>query len=251
MPATAPGLDVYDAHLQAFTAPEWDRAFDPQGRRTPCCAPPVVRYQGDLIEATLRNEPIGRSGVTDLLYINYKAPDYTGHVYNMRSRWEALVLEEVDAQLGRLVATLDELFPGDYALIVTADHGQCPLPDDVDGVRLDPMQLGEAIDQRFGGELVTTVQSVVPSEIYLHEGVLRVNGASIDDVATALRDYRYRQNIGPYVPQSAIEQELLDAREFSAVFSTTYLASLRGADLEMFGETAFPEGDPDGVPEIP
>ena len=56
----------------------------------------------------------------------------------MKSQWEGLVLEEVDAQLGRLVATLDELFPDDYALIVTADHGQCPLPDDVDGVRLDP-----------------------------------------------------------------------------------------------------------------
>ena len=251
MPSTVPGLDVYDAHLQAFESPEWDQTFDPNGRQTPCCAPPVVRYQGDLIEATLRSEPIGQSGVTDLLYINYKAPDYTGHIYNMKSQWEGLVLQEVDAQLGRLVATLDELFPNDYALIVTADHGQCPLPDDVDGVRLDPVQLAEEIDQRFGGELVTTVQSVVPSEIYLHEGVLRVNGATIDDVAVGLRDYRYRQNIGPYVPQSAIEQELLDTREFSAVFSTTYLASLVDADLSVFGETTFTDADPDGIPEIP
>ena len=98
---------------------------------------------------------------------------------------------------------------------------------------------------------VTTVQSVVPSEIYLHEGVLRVNGASIDDVAVALRDYRYRQNIGPYVPQSAIEQELLDTREFSAVFSTTYLASLVDADLSVFGETTFTDADPDGIPRSP
>jgi hypothetical protein len=169
----------------------------------------------------------------------------------MKSRWEGLVMQEVDAQLGRMLATLDELFPGEYVLIVTADHGQCPFPDDVDGVRLDPVQLGEAIDQRFGGELVTTVQSVVPSEIYLHEGVLRVNGASIEDVAVALRDYRYRQNIGPYVPQSAIEQELLDTREFSAVFATSYLATLENADLSVFGETTFPDGDPAGIPEIP
>jgi len=117
--------------------------------------------------------------------------------------------------------------------------------------RLDPVQLSEDIDRRFGGELVTTVQSVVPSEIYMHEGVLQVNGATIDDVAVALRDYRYRQNIGPYVPLSAIEEELLDTREFSAVFSTTDLASLEGADLSAFGETAFADGDPDGIPEIP
>jgi hypothetical protein len=251
LPADVPGLDVYDAHLSAFPSPGWDASFDPRGRQTPCCAPPIVRYQGDLIDATLRGEPIGSSGETDLLYINYKTPDYTGHIYNMKSEWEALVLQEVDAQLGRLRATLDELFPDDYVLIVTADHGQCPLPDDVEGVRLDPIQLGEQIDRRFGGELVTTVQSVVPSEVYLHEGVLRVNGASFEDVAVALKDYRYRQNIGPYVPQSAIEQDLLDRKEFAAVFATSYLATLEGADLSVFGETAFPDGDPDGVPEIP
>ena len=201
--------------------------------------------------ATNGEEPIGSSGVTDLLYINYKTPDYTGHIYNMKSEWEGLVLQEVDAQLGRVRATLDELFPDDYVLIVTADHGQCPLPDDVDGVRLDPIQLGEQIDRRFGGELVTTVQSVVPSEVYLHEGVLRLNGASIEDVAVELGEYRYRQNIGPYVPRSAIERDLLDRREFAAVFATSYLASLKDVDLSMFGETSFTEGDPDGVPEIP
>jgi arylsulfatase A-like enzyme len=251
MPASVPGIDVYDAHLSSFPSPGWDASFDPNGRQTPCCAPPIVRYQGDLIDATLRTEPIGATDVTDLLYINYKTPDYTGHIYNMKSEWERLVLQEVDAQLGRLRATLDELFPDDYVLIVTADHGQCPLPDDVDGVRLDPIQLGEQIDRRFGGELVTTVQSVVPSEVYLHEGVLRVNGASIEDVAAALRDYRYRQNIGPYVPRSAIEQDLLDQREFAAVFATTYLATIESADISAFGETTFADSDPDGVPDIP
>jgi hypothetical protein len=49
---------------------------------------------------------------------------------------------------------------------------------------------------------------------------------------------------------SAIEQDLLDAREFSAVFSTMYLASLEGADLSVFGETAYADGDPDGIPQI-
>jgi hypothetical protein len=95
------------------------------------------------------------------------------------------------------------------------------------------------------------VPSVVPSEVYLHEGVLRVNGASIEDVAAALRDYRYRQNIGPYVPRSAIEQDLLDQREFAAVFATTYLATIESADISAFGETTFADSDPDGVPDIP
>jgi hypothetical protein len=251
LPVGAPGLDVYRAHVDAFDPPGWDAEYAPTGKQSPSSSPPIVRYQGDLIEATLRNEPIGQGDVTDLLFINYKSPDYTGHMYNMLSEWEGLILEEVDAQLGRLVATLDELFPDDYVLIVTADHGQCPLPDTAGGVRLDPIQLGEHIEAKFGRGPFNVVQSVVPSEVYLHSDVLWDDGASIEDVAAYLRDYRYRQNIGPYVPASAIEQDMLDQLEFSAVFATSYLASLGSADLSTFGETAFADGDPFGIPEIP
>ena len=251
LPVGAPGLDVYRAHFDAFDSPGWDARYTPTGKQSPSSSPPVVRYQGDLIEATLRNEPIGQSGVTDLLFINYKTPDYTGHMYNMLSEWEGLILEEVDAQLGRLVDTLEELFPNDYVLIATADHGQCPLPDSVDGVRLDPIQLGDHIEAEFGRGLFNVVQSVVPSEVYLHSDVLWDDGASIEDVAAYLRDYRYRQNIGPYVPASAIEQDLLDQKEFSAVFATSYLETLGSVDLSVFGETEFADGDPFGTPEPP
>jgi len=95
------------------------------------------------------------------------------------------------------------------------------------------------------------VQSVVPSEVYLHTDVLWDNGATPEHVAASLADYRYRQNIGPYVPRDTIEQDLLDQKEFAAVFATSYLASLADADLSAFGETAYGDGDPAGVPTIP
>jgi hypothetical protein len=251
MPAGSPALDALKAYQSSFTAPDWDAQYTQTGKKAVCCSPPVVEYQGDVIEAALRNEPIGRTGTTDLLFINFKAPDYTGHVYNMLSKWEELVLRSVDDQLERVWRILEERFPGEYALIVTADHGQCPLPDAVNGVRLDPIQLGDDIEAKFGGGMFNVVQSVVPSEVYLHSDVLWDDGASIEDVAAAIADYRYRQNIGPYVPASAIEQNLLDQREFAAVFATSYLKTLRFADLSAFGETAFADGDPFGIPEIP
>ena len=250
MPAGAPTLETLAQYQSSFVAPEWDSQFDPKGKKAVCCSPPVIQYQGDLIEAALRNEPIGRSGVSDLLFVNFKAPDYTGHVYNMLSKWEPLVLQHVDAELDRVWRILEERFPGEYALIVTADHGQCPLPDDVNGVRLDPIQLGDEIESGFGKGLFDVVQSVVPSEVYLHIDVLWDNGASLEDVAASLADYRYRQNIGPYVPRSVIEQDLLDRKEFSAVFATTYLETLRGVDPSTFGQTAFPDADPFGIPTI-
>jgi len=248
LPAVAPGIERLDAHQASFTPLDVDRSFDPSPRQADCCGPPVVTYQGDLIEATFDSEPIGTSGHTDLLYTTYKAPDYTGHIYGMASPWEEIVLREVDAQLGRLVAMLEERFPGEYAVVVTADHGQCPIPDVVDGVRLDPIQLEELIEEGFGG-LYDPVQSVVPHEVYLDAGRLWDAGATVDDVAAYIRDLRYRQNIGPYVARDAIQQDLLDQEQFAAVFSVDWLERLRTTDPAVFGETSYTD---DGVDvEVP
>ena len=252
LPSAMPDRAVFDADFGAFWAspPPWDEQFTPQGRQTPCCSPPVVKYQGDLIEATFDSEPIGEGPDTSLLYINYKSPDYTGHIYGMGSLWTGLQLRAVDEQLGRLRAMLDERFPGAYALIVTADHGQCPLPDEVGGVRLDPIQLQGRIESSFNGAF-GAVQSVVPHEVYLDTGSLWDNGgATVEDVAASLRDYRYRENIGPYVPRSAVEQQMLDQPEFSAVFASSYLETLDEVAVAGLGSTSFGDGDTD-IPEIP
>ena len=247
MPASVPGLDVLAGYDDAFVVPDWDAEFAPKpgSRQSPCCSPPIVRYQGDLLEATFDSEPIGQGDEASLLYTTFKSPDYTGHVYGMFSEWTGLQLEAVDAEIGRMVDLLDERFPGEYVLIVTADHGQCPLPDAVGGVRLDPIQLRQHIEAQFGGGVNGgLVQDVVPHEIYLDTKLLwDEGGATREDVAAYLRDYTYRQNIGPYVPRSAIEQDLLDEQEFAAVFATTYMATLAHMDTATFGETAFPDGD--------
>jgi hypothetical protein len=248
LPALVPGLDTL-ADRQATWEPSPASPFDPVGRQEVCCSPPIIGYQGDLIEAAIESERVG-DGPTSLLYINYKAPDYAGHLYNMQHPNEQTALAEVDAQLGRLVEQLERRFPGDYVLIVTADHGQCPLPDDADGVRLDPIQLGEQIEREFGRGLFNVVQNVVPSEVYLHADVLWDAGATREDVAAFLRDYRYRQNIGPYVPRSAVERDLLDRKEFAAVFATTFLDDLRDRDLSSFGDTEYPDADLDVPPVI-
>jgi hypothetical protein len=206
---------------------------------------------GDLGDGTLASDPVGGpDGETGLLYINYKMPDYTGHIYNMLSPMEGVVLKEVDAQLGRLVTQLDTLYGDDYVLIVTADHGQCPLPNSVNGVRLDPIQLENAINHEFGGSLFPIVEYVAPSEVYLHRGRMWQSGASPDDVAAFLRDYVYRQNIGPYVPTSAIEYTLLGQREFSAVFGPRFLMSLNGRDISGYGATSFDNGALKGYPNL-
>ena len=247
LPASMPPPESYERYVDEFDDPGWDAQFAPKGRQSPCCSPPIVRYQGDVIEAAFDSEPIGE-GATSLLYTTYKSPDYTGHIYGMGSRWTGLQLRAVDEQLGRLRRMLDTRFSGEYALIVTADHGQCPLPDSVGGVRLDPIQLEHLIESRFSG-VTGVVESVVPSEVFLNVSRLWDNGgATIEHVAATLADYRYRQNIGAYVPRSAVEQDLLDQKEFAAVFGSTFLESLAGRELARYGATAYPDGDHGGMP---
>ncbi len=245
-PNEVPGLEVFEARRATFDDPGWDAEYARWGNPY-CCSPPIAAYQGDLIESTLTSEPIGGPEGTSLLYTTFKSPDYTGHVYGMFSEWTALMIEAVDAEIGRLRAFLDERYPGEHVLIVTADHGQCPLPDAAGGVRLDPIQLEAVIEREFGAGLGKAVQSVVPSEVYLDVDALRDAGADVEDVAAALRHLTYRSTIGPYVPASAIEQERLDQEIFAAVFATPYLGRL--GDIQRFAGTVYDGKDVDpGIP---
>ncbi len=250
MPRASPPLSRLEELQKSYRDPGVDSQFDPRGGRKVCCSPPIIRYQGDLVAAAFDSEPIGADEVTDLVYINYKSPDYTGHVYNMLSLREKFALAAVDEQLGRLVQMLDSRFaPGEFALIVTADHGQCPTPDAVGGVRVDPIKLRTDIEREFGRSAFDLVQSVVPSEIYLNERALWDAGVTREDIAAWLKDYRYRDNIGPYVPHDAIEWSHLDDRQFAAVLPTTFIAELAGADLSKYGPGTYPQAEP-GLPPI-
>jgi hypothetical protein len=241
VPNGTPSIESLEQQIASFDDPGWDQTWE-QWRTQYCCVPPIAAHQGDVLEAALSEDAVGRDG-TALLYTTFKSPDYTGHVYGMASKWEALMLRAVDAELGRLVDLLDRRFPGEYVLLVTADHGQCPLPDSMGGVRLDPIQLASTIERRFGPGLRNVVQYTAPSEIYLDTAALSDAGATTDDVAAALRHLTYRQNLGPYVPASAVEQDLLDKEEFAAVLSAGYIAGV--GDTARFGDAMYAGDDVD------
>jgi hypothetical protein len=250
LPSVTPGLDRL-AELSAGYAPPPPSPYDPTGKKAMCCFPPVVRYQGELIEATFDSEPIGQDDVTDLLYVNFKAPDYSGHVYNMDDPRQAEVLTSVDQEIGDVVDLLIQRFgPGGFALIVTADHGQCPRIDANGGVRIDPIQLDEDLRREFGSTVFRLVLGVAPSEVYLDPKALADAGCSTEDVAAFLSDYRYGDNIGPYVRPAAVRRDRLQDRTFAAVLPTSFIADLAARDLSRYGDTRYPQADPDGIPPI-
>jgi hypothetical protein len=249
LPRSVPGLERLDSLTAAYGHPP-PSPFDPRGRKAMCCFPPVVRYEGELIEATFDSEPIGGDDVTDLLYVNFKAPDYAGHVYNFEDPHQADVLGAVDQEIGLLSELLEDRFGDSFVLIVTADHGQCPQIDPSGGVRIDPIQLGSDLRREFGTTVFRLVQNVAPSEVYLDRTALFDAGITAEHVAAFLAEYRYGENIGPYIPRAAIRRDRLDARTFAAVLPTSFIAELASEDVSRFGETSYPDADPLGLPSV-
>jgi hypothetical protein len=250
LPHTVPGPERLEELSAGYTPPA-PSPYDPTGRKAMCCFPPVVRYQGEIIEAAFDSEPIGSDEVPDLLYVNFKAPDYSGHVYNMDDPRQAEVLGAVDQEIGRLADLLMDRFgPGGFALIVTADHGQCPEIDANGGVRVDPIQLEADLEREFGTSVFDLVQMVAPSEVYLSSRALRDAGYTAEDVAAFLQDYRYGQNIGPYIRPAAIRRDRLGAPAFAAVLPSSFISDLASRDLAPYGETSYPDADPGGLPAI-
>ena len=249
LPRSVPGLERLESLTAAYGRPP-PSPFDPMGRKAMCCFPPVVRYEGELIEATFDSEPIGDDDVTDLLYVNFKAPDYAGHVYNFEDPHQADVLGAVDQEIGLLSELLEARFGDSFVLIVTADHGQCPQIDPSGGVRIDPIQLGSDLRREFGTTVFRLVQNVAPSEVYLDRTALLDAGITAEHVAAFLAEYRYGENIGPYIPRAVIRRDRLDARTFAAVLPTSFIAELASEDLSRFGETSYPDADPLGLPPV-
>jgi hypothetical protein len=118
-------------------------------------------------------------------------------------------------------------------------------------VRLDPIQIEADIARAFGRSVFGLIEAVVPSEIYLSERALADAGVSDAEIAAWLADYRYGENIGPYVPDGAIDRDRLDQRIFAAVLPRSYLAELAEADLSRYGPGVYgEESDPFGIPPI-
>jgi hypothetical protein len=72
----------------------------------------------------IQNERVGVDAITDLVFVNFKSPDYVGHQYGPNSHELRATLATLDEQLGRVIKTLDTQIGADeYVIALTADHG--------------------------------------------------------------------------------------------------------------------------------
>jgi hypothetical protein len=185
--------------------------------------PAFSRYHSHELQQLIAWEGYGDDDVTDLIFTNFKQIDRVGHRFNMASREVSDSLSAADEALGDLVRFLDLRFaPGEYVLVLTADHGQQPDAADVSGYAIDPTEVARDIDARFG----PITQSVLPTELFLHHSVMRRRGVDVEDVARFLGDYRLRDNLqGPLARRGAGLGIDEDERLFALTMPGTMLDS--------------------------
>ena len=96
-----------------------------KGFDTPARTP----YQERVIETVIQNEEFGKDDVPDLLYLNFKEIDYVSHVWSMNSPGDARRGGGAGpgAQAIRVVPQR-QVGKGNWAMVLTADHGAMPDP---------------------------------------------------------------------------------------------------------------------------
>ncbi|HVF54457.1 MAG TPA: alkaline phosphatase family protein [Actinomycetota bacterium] len=204
--------------------------------------PAFVELTGNAVADMVGGGPFGEDRLTDLVWIEMKMPDYAGHAWNMTSPEEEDVLKETDRQIGRFVDVLDDKVGRDnYVFLVSADHGQQPLPDLYGGWRINSKELQRDIEARFGNVL----EKITPVDIYVDRDAMEEEGVSSADIARFVGTY----TLGDNIPEGAegaerVPEGRFDELLFAGAFSTDYLASLyEDPEIERFGEGRYPEGD--------
>ncbi len=203
-------------------------------------SPAFARFTGDAVVELLEKGSVGRDDIADLVWVEMKAPDSAGHAWNLVRPEVRDVLVETDAQIGRFRAVLDRVVGrGRYLLVLSADHGQQPLPDIESGWRVSTSELVRDIVVHFGD----VVEAPSPFDIYLDVAALERQGVTPDDIARWLGTYTIGQNIPDDAPgRDLVPEERLDDTIFAAVFSTDFLRALDNDAIASFGEGEYPEG---------
>lgn len=146
------------------------------------------QFEGEALLAVLEQEAIGADDVTDLVMVNMKGPDYTGHAYGPDSPEIRATLAELDKQMARLLELLDrKAGAGQSVVVVTADHGMPPAPRD--GRRVYPDEIVAAIHQKFDPAakgIVKYYEDAANNELYIDTARLAALGLALTDVRQQL-----------------------------------------------------------------
>lgn len=169
----------------------------------------------EFAKACIDAEHLGADDEPDLLTVSFSSNDLIGHTWGPDSHEVLDCTLRSDAVLAGLLAHLDaKVGKGKYAVILTADHGICPLPefaagrpdrypDAKEAKRVNGLALVTGAEQHLrekfgkpseGGDVRRWVEAISPPYFYLNHKLAAERGVKAEAVAGELADWLMKQD---------------------------------------------------------
>ncbi|MDY3561633.1 alkaline phosphatase family protein [Gemmata sp. JC673] len=158
-------------------------------------------YGNELLAALARKavtaENLGRGDAPDLLCVSFSSNDLLGHRWGPDSQEMLDVTLRSDQLVGEFLSFLDEkVGKGRYTLVVSADHGVCPLPELKKYPAAQRVMIGElttglpkALDAMFGADPAAPWVAAFDEDtwpwVYLNQKSIKARNLDPDKVTEA------------------------------------------------------------------
>jgi hypothetical protein len=171
----------------------------------------------------IQAERLGQGDTTDLLTISFSSNDLVGHAWGPDSHEVLDITLRSDALMADLLKFLDaRVGAGNYCVVMTSDHGICPIPEGSakagkDARRVSPKKLllsaERFLEDTYGqppaaggkADRALWIEAVTPPDVYLNHRLLKAKGLDPDAVAAALAKWATTQ---PGVLKAYTHQQL-------------------------------------------
>lgn len=212
----------------------------------------------ELAKKAIVAERLGNGEAADLLCLSFSSNDLIGHAWGPDSQEVLDITLRTDAMMAEFLRFLDEKLGGRYSVVITADHGVCPMPEQnriAGGSRrsvteiLPPLSL--ALDDAFGRsptgltpwfELELKDNAEMWPWLYLNHKAIQ--DRKLDPAAVADSAARWIGN-RPFM-QTAFTRKQIETGELPKNASETDKAMLERVKLAYRGELC---GDVIGIPK--
>jgi hypothetical protein len=171
-------------------------------------SPAFVIWQQEVVEDLIVERDFGDDGITDLLYINVKQADVAGHEWGLNSPEVRQNLKVMDDTLKDLVQTLDTAVGRErWALMLTADHGQMPYPEESGGFAISGSDLDAKLEAKFdrAKDGIDLVERVPASGLVVNTGQLRANDVTLRELAEWIAGYTMEDALDGAAPPRYVE----------------------------------------------
>jgi hypothetical protein len=177
----------------------------------------------ELAKSCIQAERLGADEIPDLLVISFSSNDLVGHAWGPDSQEVLDITLRTDRQIAELLRFLDQqVGQQKYLLVLTADHGICPLPEvsqqkKIAAQRVDVgrllQQLEEHLTHMYGappadvsqmGRRTAWIEAISYPWLYLNPRVLAAVGQGREAVAQEAARFLTKQP-GMYRAYSATE----------------------------------------------